>query len=145
MSFNKTSAVDKLVQLLVELPNLTVIVNHCGFPHNFGDSSDAGEITIWRNNLEQLVQFEKVAVKCSGWEMTDRNYQQQWLSDIVETCVDLFGQDRVMLASNFPLCLFSYSYQNYWQMVTQTLPAKLIDLLCNKNATKWYKLELHSQ
>ena len=134
MPFINTEAVKQLDSLLTSIPNLTVIINHAGFPPNTNDSL----YPVWANNLRLIAKHPKVAIKCSGWEMGDRRYQSNWVLTVVEECISNFGLDRVMLASNFPLCLFSQSYSKYWQSFNN-LPDKTKKALLSNNAYKWYK------
>lgn len=135
-------AVDQLVKVLSRVPELVCIVNHAGCPPLLSKNQ---QWYAWQQNLEKLSSLPRVVIKCSGWEMTDRNYTQQWVSAVITSCVRAFGHQRVMLASNYPLCLFSCSYQQYWQSIIDHIPVELIAHLCEKNAKKWYKLENDSQ
>lgn len=134
MPFINTEAVKQLDSLLTCIPSLTVIINHAGFPPNTNDSL----YPDWATNLRLIAKHPKVAIKCSGWEMGDRRYQSNWVLAVVEECISNFGLDRVMLASNFPLCLFSQGYSKYWQSFNN-LPDKTKKALLSHNAYKWYK------
>lgn len=131
-------AVTLLCVLLSQIPRLKIIINHVGSPTGEDKSEQAN---CWYQGLLALSAFSTVAIKCSGWEMVSRSYSHHWLKNMVLTCVDVFGEHRVMLASNFPLCLFSTSYQNYWQQLVNVIPNSLFNNLCYMNAKKWYNVE----
>ncbi|PCI59960.1 MAG: amidohydrolase [Gammaproteobacteria bacterium] len=141
MSLNANTAVTKLMQLLTQLPALKTIINHAGWPSLMDKKSQQ-----WLNNLQQLSQFNHCAIKCSGWEMTNRNYQATWLNENLSLIFTIFGAKNMMLASNFPLCLFSHNnYQAYWQSIIssdffQTLTEKEKSALCYDNALSWYSM-----
>lgn len=140
MSLIDQQAVNSLCNILSELPHLNVIINHAGWPPN---NSEA--MNIWQKNLKRISQYQQCAIKCSGWEMTDRHYSLSWLTETITSCITYFSVDRVMIASNFPLCLFSTSYQQYWlQMIAVLNQLKVnerdIKKLCFSNALHWYKL-----
>jgi predicted TIM-barrel fold metal-dependent hydrolase len=138
---NKSVAV--LCDVITNNQEMGFIINHAGFP-------PADITTIewqdWQNNLTKLSFFHHVAIKCSGWEMTDRHYQAAWLNQNLSVIFSIFGAKRVMLASNFPLCLFSHSnYQAYWQSIlssdfSQALTEQEKSALCYDNALNWYSL-----
>jgi predicted TIM-barrel fold metal-dependent hydrolase len=66
--------------------------------------------------MAALANFDNVFVKCSGAEMVARDYQMPWFTEVVADCIKVFSISRVMLASNFPLCLLSNkTYRQYWQ------------------------------
>ena len=73
--------------------------------------------------------------------MVDRKYQSNWLIAIIKHCLTCFGEDRVMLASNFPLCLFHNDYTDLWQLYCEhiDIPSPQLNLIRYKNAYHWYK------
>ncbi|MDO6427540.1 amidohydrolase family protein [Thalassotalea sp. 1_MG-2023] len=138
MPLANKKAVSLLCTLLSQTPTLKVVINHLGSPSQIDEKVINNK---WYQGLLALSAFPSVAIKCSGWEMVSRSYDHQWLRTMVLTCVDVFGEHRVMLASNFPLCLFTVNYQEYWQQVIDVIPNSLIPNLCYKNAKKWYNVE----
>ncbi len=138
-------SITALCDVISKHKNISFIINHAGFPTAKIDSI---EWRNWQTNLTKLAIFENIAIKCSGWEMTDRQYtyQQDWLNHNLATCFTAFGEKRMMLASNFPLCLFTHtSYQDYWQslldtdfMRTKSMQEK--SALCYRNALHYYHL-----
>ena len=78
--------------------------------------------------------------------MTVRNYQTDWLNENLSLIFATFGVKKVMLASNFPLCLFSHdNYQAYWQSILssdffQGLTTQEKSALCYDNALQWYSM-----
>ena len=138
MPLSDKKSVALLTRLLSALPTLTIIINHSGCPPKVL-SSNAGK--YWQKGLEQLSQFSQCAIKCSGFELVNRNYTLDWQNKIIQQCLLLFGTQRVMLASNFPLCLFTQSYNKFWQEISTS--AEILNLpqsdLFYNNATYWYK------
>jgi len=136
ISLRNHQTVNALVALLTQLPKLKVIINHAGFPPS---STNGPAYQQWLNSLDKLSQFKQCAIKCSGLEMLDRQYSQTRLYETLQALVYFFGVQRIMCASNFPLCLFSHSYQQVWQHYQQ-LPFDnaVIEKLCHHNAAVWY-------
>lgn len=118
---------------LAEQFALTFTINHAGFPPLDTDSQD------WQNWLAGLTQLakHKSAVKCSGWEMLSRDYTLELQKAVVSSCMAIFGGDRMMLASNFPLCLFSKKYEEFWQQ-SLSINDKQKQALVYDNARSWY-------
>ncbi|PHR84471.1 MAG: amidohydrolase [Colwellia sp.] len=137
------ATVNNLCDVILDNPEISFIINHAGFP-------PADIYTIewqrWQSNLTKLSFYPNVAIKCSGWEMTNRNYQATWLNENLSLIFTIFGAKNMMLASNFPLCLFSHNnYQAYWQSIIssdffQTLTEKEKSALCYDNALSWYSM-----
>ena len=99
----------------------------------------------WQNylaGLKALSDFNQVAIKCSGWEMSDRHYSVQWMSTVIDECIASFGINRVLLASNFPLCLFSQDYLTLWQSyLNLDVSKRALNLLVKDNALHWYRFK----
>lgn len=132
LNLSDSAAIDVLVSVVAENPNTTFVINHAGFPTL--DSNNE----LWLNNLKKLAAQENIAIKCSGLEMVNRNYSGKDIEATVKTLINTIGVDRVIMASNFPLTLFSYSYQAYWEMVLAAIPQEHHQLLCYKNAARTY-------
>jgi len=162
MPITDVLALNQLISILKHSPTLKIILNHAGWPP-IADSAELLAKSDWHIGLKQLAALPQCAVKCSGWEMIDRKYevslpnyscsgssvikQDTWQSHVLNLCLEAFGQDRVMLASNFPLCLFHSSYQDYWDNVINILnnmpltETKKQALVFN-NACSWYNLTI---
>lgn len=116
----------------------TWVINHVGL----GAMSDATH-NQWVHNLKRLALIPNFKVKASGWEMAQRNYSEELVSCTLKTLLAIWGEERIMLASNFPLTLFSCSYQRYWERMLQVLEAlaltqKTQRALLSQNALETY-------
>lgn len=147
MPLSDLSAVKALAKLLARIPELKVIINHAGSPLSLqtnDNKSINSSSDLWLTGLKQLGQMQNCFIKCSGWEMIEQHYSTTAITKIIQICLQYFGEQRVMLASNFPLCMFSKSYQHYWQetitaLKTLELTAQQQNLLCYENAKNCYQ------
>lgn len=139
MPLTDINSVNLLTQFFSAEPNLQIVINHAGFP---SPNSTHNEYELWLQGIAKLSQFKNCTIKCSGFEMADRNYTVEWQNTIIDKCINSFGEERVMLASNFPLCLFSKSYQQYWLNLIEntTLSNNLLNKLCYDNAQRTYQI-----
>ncbi len=139
LSLLDSDAVELLCQQLQALPQLVVIINHAGFPPAEQQANTVSE--NWRFNLERLAQFSNCAIKCSGWEMSDRKWTFGWAQQVIDATLLAFGDKRVMLASNFPVSELGSNYQEIWQVYTEKLSqtAEQIQKLTYGNARDWYR------
>ena len=131
-------AVDKVIVLLKQVPNLTVVLNHQGF----GSTALKGDRKCyWLSGLTKLAELPNLYVKCSGFEMLDRAFTTETLQQTLEQLVSLFGQNRVMVASNFPVITLSMSYEGYWLLVVESVRKAGLDLerLVDLNAREIYR------
>jgi L-fuconolactonase len=86
------------LQLLDATPDLVVALEHAGWP----DSGDRDHYADWRRGLAALAARPNTYCKISGLAMTLHTLdavQRPW----IEGCIDAFGPDRCMFASNFPV------------------------------------------
>lgn len=152
------AAVDKLMAILTNTPELKVCINHAGWPpissEKYSEKGNA-QATQWLQSLKRLASCDNVYIKCSGFEMVARNYSISWAYNIIHQCIETFGISRVMLASNFPLNLFRNSYQNTWLCylnltansqsnievsdIGHSYNTEQLTALCFSNARKFYQ------
>ena len=140
LNLSDNSAVTLLCTLLDHMPQLKLIINHGGWPPS---ATDTKQWANWQENLRQLSQYDNVAIKLSGWEMADRQWQVADILPVLHQAMAMMGEHRVMLASNFPLSLWRSSYQQLWLDYKQTLPLSegQLEHLCRLNAARWYNFE----
>lgn len=95
---------DQLIKYCQQLPNLHVVINHAGLPNN---------LSLWQEGIRRLAHIPNCTIKFSGFELFTAilQTQQQACFDFILQC---FGQQRVMFASNFPVCQINSSYQQRW-------------------------------
>ncbi len=140
VSLTDEQMVHQVVNFCTEQNTPKMIINHAGFPPHI---SDIESWQLWRKHLAQLAQFDHLAMKCSGWEMTERAYDLAWLNAVLGQVIHFFGSERTMLASNFPLPLFSQPYNSLWQAYTQALDltSEQLRQVCHDSAFHWYRFD----
>jgi predicted TIM-barrel fold metal-dependent hydrolase len=80
-------------------PGTVIVLNHTGLP---ADRSAAG-LRGWREAMETLAAEPNTAVKISGLGVPGRPWTPESNREVVLRTIDLFGVDRAMFASNFPV------------------------------------------
>ncbi len=80
-------------------PGTQIILNHTGLP---ADRSKAG-LAGWRDAMRLLSGAPNVAVKISGIGQAGQPWSVEANRAIVLDTIDLFGPERCMFASNFPV------------------------------------------
>ena len=96
---------------LLHRKEIKLVINHAGCPP---ENINCRAWKNWQQSLQSLSHLENISIKCSGFEMINRDYSPTWQQLVINQCLKTFGLDRTMLASNFPLCLFTGSYQKSW-------------------------------
>ncbi|MDE2260921.1 MAG: amidohydrolase family protein [Gammaproteobacteria bacterium] len=86
-------------RLAARHPDTPLILNHTGMPVD----KDAAGIEAWRAGMRALAAQPNVSVKISGLAMLDWRWSRESLEPFVMETLEIFGADRVMIASNFPV------------------------------------------
>ena len=118
-------------RLARDFPDTTLVLNHAGLP------SDQ-DLPGWRQAMAALAACPNAAVKISGLgKVTAKR-------EVVLTAIELFGTQRAMFASNFPvdgLCAsFSEIYSSFDE-ITRGLTAAERRALFHDNAVRVYRME----
>ena len=150
---------DDTVDLLRAFPDTNVILNHCGGLLGIAPHENRDDVfKVWREKMRALVQFPNLTVKVGGLGMTycgwdfhlrDMPPSSEELAaawrPYVETCIELFGPNRCMMESNFPVDKESTGYRVLWnalKRITQTFtPAEKLALY-RDTAARVYRLEV---
>ena len=142
------------------LPDLSIILNHIGGPIQVGPYEGKQGITHreWRRSMMRLSVFPNIKVKLGGLGMkvcgskfnlnpkppSSDQLSELWKSWFFET-IDLFGTDRCMFESNFPVDKGSCSYGVLWNAFKKISANFSNDekyKLFYQNALKTYKIKL---
>ncbi|HAN5235888.1 amidohydrolase family protein [Escherichia coli] len=98
---------DEAAEVAKAFPHTPIVLNHLGFPW---DRSDEG-LSVWRKGMQALADCKNVHVKVS--ELCVRN--QPWTIEsnmpVIKETIDMFGIERCMFASNFPVASLKINYK----------------------------------
>ena len=97
---------EEAAQVVRAHPDIAVVLNHTGFPW---DRSDAG-LALWRRDMRALAACEQVCCKLSCLCLRDNEWDYESNRRIVLETIDIFGIERCMFASNFPVDGLRVSY-----------------------------------
>jgi predicted TIM-barrel fold metal-dependent hydrolase len=118
---------------------LRIVVDHAGMPT--GRSRD--HYQAWRDGMRKLAAAPNVACKISGLGTYDHAWTIASLRPWVETILELFGPERSMLASDWPVGSLYSTYQslfNAYQAITVALSAQERQLVFGRTADTWYRI-----
>jgi predicted TIM-barrel fold metal-dependent hydrolase len=140
-------------------PRARVVINHVGGKIGVGPYAEAKEdvFRAWSADLARLAKFANVHVKLGGLGMnlcgfhfydrpkppTSDELQAAW-QPTFEAVIDLFGPERCMLESNFPVDKASCSYGVMWnafKKITCRYPTAQRSQLFFDTAKRFYNIE----
>ncbi len=133
------SQVPRVAEVLAGAPGTRIALCHCGSPW---DRSAAG-LAAWRDGLCLLAGLPNVYCKISGLGMFDHGWSVESIRPIVESCIDIFGAERSMFGSNFPVDKLHASYSRVWgafEEITARLDDAAKDRLFGGTARDFYRL-----
>jgi predicted TIM-barrel fold metal-dependent hydrolase len=122
---------EEAARLARDFPDTVIVLNHAGLPADH-------EIPGWREAMAQLAARPNVAVKISGLGKVKAK------REVVLAAIELFGTQRAMFASNFPvdgLCAsFSAIYSGFDEF-TRGFSEPERRALFHDNAVRIYRME----
>jgi predicted TIM-barrel fold metal-dependent hydrolase len=133
------SQFDQALRLADDFPATSIVLNHAGMPVD----RDAEGLRLWRDGIRALARRPNVTVKISGLGMLDWSWTIQSIRPFVRDCLDAFGPDRAMFASNFPVDRLYSSYDRLYDAFRETvsdLPAPERRALFHDTALRIYRL-----
>lgn len=91
-------------------PEVTFILQHAGM---LEDTSPAGR-KAWRAGMKQLAACGNVVTKLSAFGTFIHRNDPAFIAEMVKASVTLFGADRCLFGSNFPIEKLWTSYADLW-------------------------------
>ncbi len=129
----------RAAEVLAQATATQVAICHCGSPW---DQTAAG-LESWRRGMQLLAELPNVSCKISGLGMFDNEWTIDSIRPMVESCIEVFGADRCMFGSNFPVDKLHASYQRIWQAY-ETICAGMSDVeqerLFSGTAREFYRI-----
>jgi L-fuconolactonase len=106
----------------------------------------SGEIDSWADGIRRLAAFPNVFAKLSGLvtEANRRSWKPEQIVPYLEVAFESFGPQRLMIGSDWPVCLASSSYARTMGVVKDYIlkrePESCDDLL-GGNAMRFWRLD----
>ena len=127
------------VNLANKYNDVLFILNHTGEPCY----QSKEYIESWEQNMKKLAKCENVVAKISGLGMFDPKWTIDSTRIFVEKTIQIFGIERCMFASNFPVDKIFNSFDTYWNSfkeITKNYSENDKQLLFSSNAEKYYRI-----
>ena len=139
-------------------PDVSIVLDHCGGPVGIGSyaSRRADAFDDWRRGVALVAKRPNVTVKLSGLGMrlagfdfheralppSSEHLAAAW-APFIETCIEAFGVERCMFASNFSPDKGNSAYAVLWnafKRLCQTESAGVQAALFHDNAARIYRI-----
>ena len=131
-----------VVELVERVPELPMVIDHIAKPMIAQRVMDG-----WAEDMERIAKIPHIHVKLSGMvtEANPAKWSAEDLRPYVQHVLRLFGPDRLMFGSDWPVCLLAGSWKEVLAAFTQALGAQSIDLrekILGETAQRFYKLSV---
>jgi predicted TIM-barrel fold metal-dependent hydrolase len=130
---------DAAAELARDFPETQIIVNHTGLP---SDRSAEG-LAAWRCAMEAIAGQPNVALKISGLGRRELPWTVEANGPVVRDAVAIFGVDRCMFASNYPVDKLAGPFETIFdgfRAAVADRPAAEQRKLFLDNAVRFYRL-----
>lgn len=134
-----TWELEEAAQVVRAHPEIPVVLNHTGFPW---DRSAAG-LELWRRGMRSLADCEQVFCKLSCLCLPAGPWDYEDNRRVVLEAIEIFGVERCMFASNFPVDGLRVSYERMFsdfKRMTAPLSPGERSALFHDNAARFYRL-----
>ena len=147
------------IELARACPDANIIVGHVGGPLGYGPYAGKRDevFTSWRAGIAELAKCENVSMKLGGMMMRLAAYDYRTeprpatsteLADLwrpyIEPCIELFGANRCMFESNFPVDKMGIGWVALWnalKRIAAGASAAEKRALFSNTARRVYRLE----
>jgi predicted TIM-barrel fold metal-dependent hydrolase len=139
-------------QLVEACPGTRFVLDHCGNPNVkwFADSAGENEAfrrerKRWEDGITRLAGLKNVVCKISGVAESghEGKVTAPVVAPVINFCLDRFGEDRVMFASNWPVCLKTITLANWVGVLKEVVKGrgeKFARKLFSENAARFFGL-----
>ena len=134
---------DETRELLLEVPELTAVINHGGRP-----SVMTGELEPWATQMRAIARDTNAYCKVSALvERASQEWTAESVRPWVESLLESFGADRLLFASNWPVMTIMATYVGWWEALQEILDAIGVssaarDALLGGTAARVYGLDV---
>lgn len=133
----------KAADMARKFPNITLILDHAGFPQERNDEYFAN----WIAGMKTLGAAENAVIKISGLGMGDQMAGGNWTTDsirpYVHGCIEAFGVERSFFGTNWPVDKMYSTYpvlmDAYRELISGFSPDEQTALF-SANAERFYRI-----
>jgi L-fuconolactonase len=126
----RTRELPAATQVARRLPGLRFVLDHLAKPR-----IAARETEPWSTEIAEIARLPNVNCKVSGL-VTEADWTSWGRGDLapyIETAVELFGPDRLMFGSDWPVCTLAADYSDVFNatvdILTETVGSQLAPIL----------------
>jgi L-fuconolactonase len=122
--------------------NQRIVLDHLAKP-----PIKSGDISEWKKDIEKFKELENVSAKISGLitEAEWFNYNEKDILHIIEIALEVFGSDRLMFGTDYPVVLVADELSNWVKTFNKSisqLSSNEIKKITIDNCLQFYKIDV---
>jgi L-fuconolactonase len=134
------SQLDVATEVVRQLPEVRFVLDHLAKP-----GIAAGEWEPWASRIADLAGEPNVSAKLSGLvtEASWSDWSPEQIAPYAKHALDVFGADRLMYGSDWPVCTLAASYEQVWDLagtLIGDLTERERDAILGDTAVRVYQL-----
>lgn len=107
----------------------------------------SGDIDFWAKGIRRLAEFPNLFCKLSGLvtEADWRQWEPEQIAPFLDIAFEAFGPDRLMIGSDWPVCLVAASYARWVEVVKTHMlgqTPECRDRVLGGNAQRFWRLTI---
>ncbi len=107
----------------------------------------AGQMDQWAEGIQRLAKFQNVYCKLSGLitEADWNTWTPEQIHPYIKVAIEAFGFDRLMIGSDWPVCLVAGSYRRVMNLIQDCLggcSTEQRESVLGKNAQRFWNLKV---
>ncbi|MNI18911.1 Amidohydrolase [compost metagenome] len=110
--------IPSVLEFLKNVPDLKAVLNHLGVPPIKDQIEEP-----WKSLIQEIAAYPNTMVKISGMITQAGGYHPELLAPYISHLIEMFGPQRIMFASDWPVALLGGSYEAVVQLFEALLPA----------------------
>lgn len=118
--------------IAARIPDLRLVIDHLAKP-----PVGEGDMTAWQSEMKKAASYPHVYAKVSGLDPSAD------IRPLVDFVFDIFGAERLMYGSDWPLVHFRGGYEAVWQVLQEAVEGREqseLDLFFGGTAADFYQL-----
>jgi L-fuconolactonase len=128
-------------KILTRYPEMRVVVDHCMKPQIRSHSAES--FAHWAEGMRRIAEDTGAFCKLSGIVTESDDWSVEKLKPYADHVLEIFGPDRVMWGSDWPVCQLAASYDD-WRAAAEALTAELTpvekEAVFGGTAARFYRL-----
>ena len=127
--------------LAAKVPNLRMVIDHMAKP-----PLDPEQHKVWEEQMRAAAESPNVYGKISGLNTTTSDFENWTANDIqpnIDLAFDIFGANRLMFGSDWPVAILAGTYQKVWDETHKAVADRSQaeqDALFGGTAAKFYNI-----